>query len=308
MQSQGEQESRQPTYPKTLGQILDVLPLPENSDSMSSKQHGNLSTTGRAVANHAPIGKPLSETVLGSLRAIALSVNRGELMDDRALETLLVQSLGSSRFVSKPRRKHAYGAGGYDCQIEGYDITLDGLADCEMKLYDALQYLNRPASHAFVAKQVGRLQAVMARRSESNEDIAVVTDTYADHLAKYPPDIIATICWRIAENQKWFPLITDLVRECDGLMLFRRAVWDAMQEAKNPLLAPRAEAKRLAADPRLAMSYKELPRAEWLPIHYEWWIGDAENMAKMHREGSRPKEADIWQAESERRADEAARG
>lgn len=149
--------NHQNSFPKTLGQILDALPSLENSNSTQSGNAGNLSITGAARERSRQIGKPLSETVLDSLRNIAQSVNSGKPMDDQALEMLLVQHFGSSRLVIKKRLKHTYGTNGYDGDIEGYDIGLDYLADCEMKVFDALEFLNRSARPDFVAKMAKSL-------------------------------------------------------------------------------------------------------------------------------------------------------
>ena len=303
MQSQNEtgRAFQAEPYPKTLGEILDALPEPGSSASISSESRGSLSTRPNHKDGYGQIGKPLSETGLTTLRNFAQSVSRGNLLDDAKLETLLVQLLGSSRFASKPKHKHVYGADGqYDRETEGFEITLDALHDNEMKLYEALEYYNRPAHPHFVSKELGRVQAVMARRSESNEDLAVVNDTYTRHLEKYPPDVIAAVCRQIIEHQKWFPLISDMVRECEKLMRFRKAVWECFQIKRNPLLSPRRTA-RIEADSRLEEHWKSLPRDKWLDCHWDWYIADAEHMAKLSKEHGRDSQAEQWTIEAERR-------
>jgi hypothetical protein len=304
---QDQDENREPSYPKNLGQILDALPSPANSASMSKAPAGNSLTIGREEGRPAPIGKPPSETVLETLRNIAQNVSNGRPMDDQTLEMSLVQHFGSSRIECKKKFSHVYGTdGGYDREVERYEISLDCIHDCEMKLFDALEFLNRPARGDFVAKQIGRLRAVMARRAESNEDIAVVIDVYTDHLEKYPPDVIAAVCSQIIERGKWFPLVSDLVKQCDALVAFRRAIMRCFEDARNPLLAKKTEAKRIAADPRLGMHWKELPdKKTWLPCHWDWYLGDAEYMIKYFRDQGRTIEADAAQVEFERRLAEA---
>ena len=64
--------------------------------------------------------------------------------------------------------------------------------------------------------------------------------------------------------------------------------------------------KRLGPpDPRAQMHFKSLPRKDWLPVHYEDWVGDAERMITLMREQKRETDADAWQVEYERRTTEA---
>lgn len=209
---------------------------------------------------------------------------------------LLVRLLGSSRFASNAKVKHVYGdTSGYAAEIGGYEITLDTLHDSEMKLFDGLEFINRPALPEFVAKQIGRLQAVMARRAESNADLAVVLDTYAEHLEKYPPDVVATVCWRVIENKKWLPLVSELVAECEQLMLFRRAVWDCFQEKRSPVLANKVASKRIEADPRLHQNWKDLPKSKWLKQHFDWAICECRDMLTLARQNPTIMDASLWE-------------
>ena len=304
---QDQNASHQKPFPQTLGQILDALPSLANSGLTQSGNAENSSITGAARESSRQIGRPLSETVLDSLRNIAQSVNSGKPMDDQALETLLVQHFGSSRLAIRKKLKHVYGAdGGYESGVAGYETQLDGLADCEMKIFDALEFLNRSARPDFVAKQIGRLQAVMARRAESNEDIAVVIDVYTEHLEKYPPNVVAAVCTDIIDSKKWFPLVSELNQHCNRLVAFRRAILKCFEAARNPLFTGKAEAKLIAADPRLGMSHRELNRKDWLPCHWDWYVGGAEHMAQLNRNNGRLTQADEWQAIFEKRQNERA--
>jgi len=200
---------RKPTtfISEDFGGDLGCIALAGKLLSISSTNSEDSSTTGLEKAKPVPTGKPLSEHGLTTLRNIARSASSGTLMDDKALEMLLVQLLTSSRFVSKAKVSHVYGdGGGYDVEVVGYEIALDALHDGELKLYDALEFLNRPATPDFVAKQVGRLQAVMARRSESNSDLAV----WWTHTRRILNDIRQTLWHRsagrlstVASGSRW---------------------------------------------------------------------------------------------------------
>jgi hypothetical protein len=301
-----EEENRQPSYPKTLGQILDALPSQGNSDSMQSASAENLSITGAVAVMPAQIGKLPSETVLGKLRNIAQNVSGGRLMDDQELEMSLAQHFGS-RLECKKKLDHSYGAdGGYNSKVIGNEATVDRLDDCEMKLFDAIEFLNRPASPQFVAGKLAQLRAVMARASESQSDIEIVIATYTDHIRGYPADIVAYAIDRCIHTKKWFPLVSELCREMEDLVSFRRAILRCFEGARNPLLARKAEAKRIAADPRLEMSHRELEKKHWLNCHWRWYVEDAEHMAQLNRDNGRMTQADEWQVIAEKRQAEHA--
>jgi hypothetical protein len=272
------------SLPKTLGQILSNLPLPAISGSTQTPKPDGSSTTTSLTASQWQTGKPLSEHGLTILRNLAANVQRGMLMDDQELRTLLEQHFGSSRLTIRDKINHAYSPeNGYNYYIDRYEIDLDHLADSEMKLYDALEFLNRSASHDFIAKQLARVRIVMARRGESNDDLVILIDTYAQHLAEFPADVVKAACDQIIENGKWFPLVSEMRTQMQRLVKFRRTIWQTFQEKRNPLLAARGEAKRLAADPRLAEHWKNLPRSQWMAQHYDWAMEECEKMLTMAR-------------------------
>src|ERR1700692_2407447 len=95
-----------PSSPRTLGEILEQSLLLANSDSTSRTSNNDLKTTGSEKERLVPTGKPLCETGLQTLRSIAQSVQSGKLLDDKMLETLLVQHFGSSRFTSRAKIEH----------------------------------------------------------------------------------------------------------------------------------------------------------------------------------------------------------
>src|ERR1700704_1467347 len=209
--------NHQPSYPRTLGEILEALPSQANSVSTQSGNTKSSSITGAGAVMLVPIGKPPSETVLGKLRNIAQSVSKGSLMDDRELEMSLAQHFGS-RLVCKKKYERVYGADhGYDEKVSGNDVTDENFADAEMKLFDAIDFLNKPASPQFVAGKLAQLRAVMARASESQNDIEIVIATYAEHIRQYPQDIVAYVIDRCIHTRKWFPLISELCAEMEGI-------------------------------------------------------------------------------------------
>lgn len=297
MQNPDAQENNQATSIAGFRPISTVLnSLPISGLKTSNDTPTNSSTTGKGVANLVQTGKPPSAIVLDKLRNIAQSVNNGQLMDDQEFKTSLLQHFGPSRFASNAKLKHIYGDD-YDCQVSNYEITLDALHDGEMKLYDAVEFLNRPAAYDLVAKQLAKVRVVMARRGESKDDLTILIDTYAEHLMEFPPDIVVAACKKIIDDGKWFPLVSQIRAEMQSMVRFRRAVWTKFQELRNPLLAKKAEERRLAADPRLNQHWKSIPKKDWLPQHFEWAVEEVQKMLDLARQNPTMLNVPMWEEE-----------
>lgn len=307
MQNQNElnPKSQSLSYPKSLGEILNQSHSLEASTSTSNESKGNSLTITSPKERQGQIGKPLSEHGLTELRNMAQSVQQGQLLDDKKLETLLAQHFGSSRLEIKPIIDHNYSdGGGYKTTVLGHEITLDRLDDSEMKLFDAVDFFNRPSTPEYLAKYLARLSTVMARRSESNQDIAVLIDTYADRLAEYPPDVIKAVFDEIIDGKKWFPLVVEVKERAEELVSFRRNLLKCFEECRNPLLQKQKRVKQIESDARFMQHWKSLKRESWLEQHYIWWIEDAEdmiNLAKKHPTNFKLKE---WEDELKRRNEE----
>ena len=244
-------------------------------------------------------------SILESLRFLAEATKRGELLSDESLKELLRQHFGSRLVITEVVDHRYSGPNGYEPTRLGFRIDLDGLTDQEMKFYDAMEFFNRPATPEFIAGQIARLRVSMPRRAEENMDIELLVDVMVDDCREYPADVIAHVAkqWRL-EN-RFFPIPKDFRAKLEQAMAFRRAIWECFQEKRNPLLAAKSEAKRIEADPRLQEHWKVLPRDQWLQIHYEWWVADAERMVALNNEHGRVNQADEWQVELERRRQEA---
>lgn len=297
MTDQNDQYGNHPSSMMGLRPISDVLnslPISASSTEISTEPSRNLSTIGNPVDAQCPTGKRPSETVLGSLRNIAQNVLNGKMMDDETFRTLLVQHFGSSRLTSITKLKHCY-TDGYECKVDGYEISLDALHDSEMDLFSAVEFLNRPAKKDFIAKELARVRVVMARRAESNDDLALLIDTYANHLAEFPPDVVKAACEKIIDNAKWFPLVSEMRAEMARLVRYRRAVMQCFEEIRNPLLAGRATQRRLASDPRCHQHWRDLPKKDWLHCHFDWAIGEAEKMLETARANPQFFSADDWE-------------
>ena len=146
------------------------------------------------------------------------------------------QHFGPSRFTTKEKIKHLYGPNGYDYEVEGYDLALDALADCEMNIFEAIDFFNRPATYDFVAKQVGILKSVMASRNQTSEDMTVLVDVYAGMLEQYPPDAIASVVREIIETEKWMPTVSEIKKKLDKVVQYRTSILRLFQQKRQETL------------------------------------------------------------------------
>ena len=115
----------------------------------------------------------------------------------------------------------------------GWDIKLTNLEDGEMKILDAVDFINRRASRNLIAGKLAQLRATMARAKENKDDMRLLLATYADHLAQYPPDVVCHVIDEIITTEKWFPQISELIRRCDKLMSFRKSLLTALKTTVN---------------------------------------------------------------------------
>jgi len=118
-----------------------------------------------------------------------------------------------------------------------WDVSLTNLEDCEIKLFDAIDYFNAPASESFISGKLAQLRSVMARTSETNDDIMLVLTTYGQQLRGYPADIIAYVIDNTIRTKKWFPLVCDLIKEIEQLVGLRRSIMRIFEDCRRGKLA-----------------------------------------------------------------------
>ncbi|MGE0190267.1 MAG: hypothetical protein AB7Q04_13405 [Steroidobacteraceae bacterium] len=106
-----------------------------------------------------------------------------------------------------------------------------------MKLFDAVDFLNRPASPNFVAGKMAELRAVMARAAQSSDDVELTLGVYTAHISKYPPDVVSYVVSEVIETKKWFPLVSELIREMESIVAMRRGVMRSFEKCRQKTLA-----------------------------------------------------------------------
>lgn len=278
-----------------LSQVLENMP---QSASEKSPDTSSIQPRGStAVVGKTSIPDP---TTLVSLRELAQTAQRGEMVTDQSLEASLRQHFGS-RLVMTHKMKPVYGlTGGYDEKPDGFYVFLAELNDNEQKFYEAIEFFNKPASNQVVAGQIARLRVTMLRSAEENTDIELLVDTLVADCRSYPADILIAVCETWRREQKFFPFPKDFIEKLENAVQFRRSLLKAFTAARNPQLTQSVKPV-IAADPRLGIHWKVLPRAQWMRQHYDWWIGEAEKMVDLATQNPNFMDLVGWQAEVARR-------
>ena len=147
-------------------------------------------------------------------------------------------------------------------------------------IYREVLELALPAPVDMIVRELTAMSLGMARRKDQEADYRGLLMVYARDLGEYPEDVISSCCEHLRREQKFFPTISEMRNACEKQIEFRRAL-------ANEINALMSGKKRLGPpDPRAQMHFKSLPRKDWLPVHYEDWVGDAERMITLMREQS----------------------
>jgi hypothetical protein len=210
-----------------------------------------------------------------------------------------VQQLGPQRIDVQPLITHSYHGDNYERQVRGYAIKVDELSVEEIKIFDALEFFNRPATPEFLRDRISKMRAVMARTSESVGDIEIVLETYSQHLEQYPPDVVAFVIDKTIAQKKWFPLISELCAEMDSIVRFRRALLEAFKKKSSPVLGGQSKPQLEAPASR-----HDKARAAWSPQDWQDNIAEAEAMIKLAEKNPTMFSVEEWKAELEKRKTE----
>ena len=281
-------------------------PMPQPISSLlpsaltSTPASENFSTGSNPSVPCMPTGKPLSATVLDGLRNLAASANRGELVSDEKLQESLTQAFGSRIAIKKSWRRVYDKDGGYDEVPDGFRVRLDVLNDTEMKVFDALDFFNRPIQSEQVQAVTGmltRMRVSMLRRNENEDDIEMLIDTAMSVCIKYPFDVVMSLTEQWLTTRKFFPLPCEMKEELDDAVALRRSLLACFERTRQTTLAP--SAKNLSL-PRKKDRH-DLPREKWTPQDWDAHIADAENMLNLARQNPTMFKVEDWHEEVSRR-------
>lgn len=225
-------------YQTTSRQMPIPLSSVLKSMSIANPSSEKFKTGQNPKDQNTQIGKPLSETALAALRNQADQAKRGIMVSDESLLQSLKQVLGS-RLATKKKYQPVYNRpGGYDEDFTGYAVSLDALHDSEMKLFDAIEFFNRPVDPhqvADITSMVTRMRVSLLRKAEDNNDAEMLVDTAIGVLSRYPFDIVMGLTNEWLTKRKFFPLPYEMVAELDLAVSLRRSLLSTFERIRNPL-------------------------------------------------------------------------
>lgn len=190
------------------------------SDSTPTPSPKNLQTTTSAKPANLPIGIEHSSRGLETLRSLAQSKPNAETVNRQLLESLR-QDLGS-RLVIKERFNKDY-------ELISVAASISGSVD--PKWLSALEYYTAPSKGDAVAMEVTRLRTLTAKRKEGEFDLELSIGAITEELIEYPRDIVRHVCREWARNNKFFPVLKELLDECKKLNAPRKALLIAMRNS-----------------------------------------------------------------------------
>lgn len=196
-------------------------PLSASSTAPSKEPCRNSSTTGDPSANPCAIGKPLSETVLESLRHEAEKAKAGNEVTDVSLRALLQQGFGSRLAI---RENHD---GKFE--LSGYEITIADMTQADLPYITAIEFFNRPARPDQVAGLITRMRVSLVRRSEENSDAEMLIDTMTQLCYAFPFDVLRSVTLEWLRREKFFPVPSEFLAKLTRRMFFRSALLHACQ-------------------------------------------------------------------------------
>lgn len=173
--------------------------------------------------------------------------------------------------------------------IRGHKIT-------EVKdFYTEMLELCQPTPVSVVISELTAMTISMARRADQEADYKALLLVYAKDLSEYPEDVILDTCTHMRRSQKFFPTISELIAACEERYEFRRllrAECESLLEGRKALIAP---------DNPAEMHFKSLPVKEWLPLHYDQWVEEAERMVELCKQNPDAFKEAEWKEFAERR-------
>lgn len=199
----------------------------KNLDSMPTNSPMNQTVSSTTISQReipSQIGTGLSGRGLEMLRSLVQPT--GNPLDARTLNSKILASLKQdfgSHLVTKDRVNGEY-------EVIGTDVTLSVAAS--ENWIKALEYYNRPAKGEDVAMEVTRLRTLTAKRKEGEFDLELSIGALTEELCIFPSDIVRTACREWARNNKFFPVLKEILDECKNLVSMRASALAQMRNYK----------------------------------------------------------------------------
>lgn len=250
---------------KTLSQALNDLPLQNLGEARNTSpilQAGSTLSGGKMISPQQDM-VPLRQ---------AAQMARAGTVGPEAVDQELKAILKSRKTLSpKLESRSLYSEdGGFMGQI----VTVQSIGG-DPELLNAVGFLCEPSEPGVVMREVYGMWSVMAKRAEDGQDFKAKQAIFADELRRFPQDIIISVCRNARRVWKFFPTLSEILKECETIFNFRKSLWEAL---KNP--------STLALE--TIGHYREIHRTKWKPAHYLQKITDLIGFADVHKKNHKP--------------------
>lgn len=199
----GNLTSRIASSPEALASHLDEL----------RKSLPNSATTGSALRGRTE-AKPRSDgTALGVIDAGLLpSVEQAwQARDAEALDLSLCRLLKRHAMSLAPLMSAEF-------DVLGYRGSLPE------SLRPLVERINAPAGPKMVNGAAARCLAVTKSRATDGTDLRMMLAVFADELAEFPEDVVATAFRKWARREKWWPSLAEILDQCQRLSRVRASL------------------------------------------------------------------------------------
>lgn len=193
-----------------------------------------------------PTGTALSGRGLETLRSLVRDKHQKPTASEinKTLEESLRQDFGSL-LVFEKRLNASY-------EITGYQVKIR--SEPTINWMEAINFFMRPCGPEKATEEVTRLRTLTARRKEDGFDLEVCLAAIAEELSVYPYDIVRTVCREMARTRTFFPVLKELIDECENLIGSRRAISKAFEKPVIKLDDRSNEAEKPTEDQKAAVS------------------------------------------------------
>lgn len=111
-----------------------------------------------------------------------------------------------------------------------HEVTIS--VEPDVNWIKALEHYTKPSRGDITAMEVTRLRSLTAKRKEGEFDLELSIGAITEELRIYPEDIVRTVCRNWSRNNKFFPVLKELIDECEKLFEPRYTILDAMRKSK----------------------------------------------------------------------------
>lgn len=182
--------------------------------SIATQNSHNSAVTGAPCLAPKPsnsTGTSLSKPDSASLLAVETA---WQYRDAQALDTHLHRLL-------KPYGTSIEPLMNADFDVLGYRGRLpDGLRPL-------VELINQPAGPKMVNGAAARCLSVTKSRATDGMDLRMMLAVFADELAEFPEDVVATAFRNWARREKWWPSLAEIRDHCQRLNRVRSSLWRA---------------------------------------------------------------------------------